>query len=275
MHLFPEPADQQRHVPTDTGRRSPTDTFLSATYPPPVAACASEVPSRVIDTVMAAVGKSDPAYAQGGASSTSVNFTLHGTDDGREYIMYFFAGGGYGAYDGGDGLSNACATISMSKVPPIELLEEWYPITFERYEFRGGSGGDGEFRGGLGAQYLIRVDGEARPGIVPRRPRQVPAEGNAGRTRRRDDHDPHPADGRRDLHAGARVQGPGRPAAPRRPHLRDRCPAAADSATRRSAAHRPASWTSVRASSPRRSASTTSGIGGHRDPSTSITPSCW
>ena len=46
-------------------------------------------------------------------------------------------------------------------MPPIELLEEWYPIEFERYELRGGSGGDGEFRGGLGAQYLIRLNGDA------------------------------------------------------------------------------------------------------------------
>ena len=95
--------------------------------------------------------------SQGGACSTSANFTLHGHDGDREYIMYFFAGGGYGAYDGGDGLNNACATISMSKVPPIELLEEWYPIQFERYELRAGSGGDGRYRGGLGAEYVIRL----------------------------------------------------------------------------------------------------------------------
>ncbi|GAF43687.1 hydantoinase B/oxoprolinase family protein [Rhodococcus wratislaviensis] len=159
MHLFPNlliNSGTFRQIEVNI----PDETFLSATYPAPVAACASEVPSRVIDTVMEVVGKADPEHAQGGACSTSVNFTLHGTDGGREYIMYFFAGGGYGAFDGGDGLNNACATISMSQVPPIELLEEWYPITFERYEFRGGSGGDGEFRGGLGAQYLIRVNSD-------------------------------------------------------------------------------------------------------------------
>lgn len=159
MHLFPE-------LPINHGTfrqievNIPDGTFLSAGYPRPVAACASEVPSRVIDTVMAAMGDADSSRAQGGAASTSVNFTLYGLDGDREYLMYFFAGGGYGAWESGDGLNNACATISMSRVPPIELLEEWYPIQFERYELRGGSGGDGEFRGGLGAQYLIRLDGE-------------------------------------------------------------------------------------------------------------------
>jgi N-methylhydantoinase B len=159
MHLFPElPINHGTFRPIEVN--IPPGTFLSAVYPRPVAACASEVPSRVIDTVMAAMGEADSGRAQGGAASTSVNFTLYGLDGNREYLMYFFAGGGYGAWDSGDGLSNACATISMSQVPPIELLEEWYPIQFERYELNAGSGGDGEFRGGLGAQYLIRLDGE-------------------------------------------------------------------------------------------------------------------
>ena len=159
MHLFPElPINHGTFRRIDV--RIPDSTFLSAVYPAPVAGCASEVPSRVIDTVMAAIGRADRVRAQGGASSTSVNFTLHGHHEGREYIMYFFAGGGYGAFDGGDGLNNVCSTISMSKVPPIELLEEWYPVEFEQYGLREGSGGDGQYRGGLGATYTIRIDSD-------------------------------------------------------------------------------------------------------------------
>jgi N-methylhydantoinase B len=179
MHLFPElpiNAGTFRRIHVDI----PAHTFLSAEYPSPVAGCASEVPSRVIDTVMAAIGHADDSRAQGGASSTSVNFTLHGINEGREYIMYFFAGGGYGAFDGGDGLSNVCATISMSRVPPIELLEEWYPVQFETYALRDGSGGDGEFRGGLGAHYAIRIDSEiARASFLGDRGK-FPAQGAAG-----------------------------------------------------------------------------------------------
>jgi N-methylhydantoinase B len=159
MHMFPDlPINSGTFRPVRV--RIPEGTFLAATYPSPVSGCASEVPSRVIDVVMAAVGKAEPHLAQGGSASTSVNFTLHGHDGDREYIMYFFAGGGYGAYDGSDGLSNASSSISMAKVPPIELLEEWYPIRFERYELRDGSGGDGEFRGGLGAEYVVRINSE-------------------------------------------------------------------------------------------------------------------
>ena len=42
----------------------------------------------------------------------------------RSYIMYLFTGGGYGGFQGGDGLSNGCSTIGISKMPPVEVLEQ-------------------------------------------------------------------------------------------------------------------------------------------------------
>ncbi|MBS1894611.1 MAG: hydantoinase B/oxoprolinase family protein [Actinobacteria bacterium] len=138
----------------------PEGCFLNARYPSPVAGCASEVPARVIDVTIAALGQALPALAEGAACSTSANLTVSGTHEGRDFIMYFFAGGGYGAHAEGDGLSNACATISMAKVPPIELLEEWYPVRFDRYELRPDSAGAGRHRGGLGARVELRIECE-------------------------------------------------------------------------------------------------------------------
>ncbi|MDO9409007.1 hydantoinase B/oxoprolinase family protein [Patulibacter sp.] len=138
----------------------PPGSFLDARYPSPVAGCASEVPARVIDAVMALLGQALPELAQGAAYSTSANLTVHGHHEGREFIMYFFAGGGYGGHAGGDGLTNACATISMAKVPPIELLEEWYPVSFARYELRPDSAGIGQHRGGLGARYELVIEAD-------------------------------------------------------------------------------------------------------------------
>ena len=48
----------------------------------------------------------------------------------------------------------------MAKVPPIELLEEWYPVRFDRYELRPDSAGLGCHRGGLGARYELVIDCE-------------------------------------------------------------------------------------------------------------------
>ena len=92
--------------------------------PGSAAGAASEVPARVIDVVMRLLGEACPELAQGASGSTSANLTVYGAEEGHEYIMYFFAGGGYGGHATGDGLSNACATVSMARVPPIELLEK-------------------------------------------------------------------------------------------------------------------------------------------------------
>jgi N-methylhydantoinase B len=159
MHLLPDlPISHGTFGQIDID--IPHGSFLHAQYPAPVAGCASEVPARVIDAVMLAVGQAVPELAQGSACSTSANLTVHGVDGDREFIMYFFAGGGYGGHADGDGLTNACATISMAKVPPIELLEEWYPVRFVRYELRPGSAGAGTHRGGLGVVYELAVESE-------------------------------------------------------------------------------------------------------------------
>jgi N-methylhydantoinase B len=57
----------------------------------------------------------------------------------------------------GDGLTNGCSTIGISKTQPTEVLEQHYPVLFERYALRERSGGAGKTRGGFGVDYRIRV----------------------------------------------------------------------------------------------------------------------
>ena len=61
-----------------------------------------------------------------------------------------FNSGGMGARPGLDGLS-ATAFPSGVHTMPIEATEHTGPIVIWRKELRPGSGGDGEFRGGLGS----------------------------------------------------------------------------------------------------------------------------
>src|SRR5258707_1128499 len=75
----------------------------------------------------------------------------------RHFIMYVFSGGGYGGSADDDGLTNGCSTIGISKTQPTEVLEQHYPILFERYALREGSGGAGKTRGGFGVDYKIRI----------------------------------------------------------------------------------------------------------------------
>jgi N-methylhydantoinase B len=71
--------------------------------------------------------------------------------------MYFFSGGGYGGSFEGDGLTNGVTTIGISKTQPVEILEQRYPILYERYALRERSSGPGAARGGFGIDYRILV----------------------------------------------------------------------------------------------------------------------
>jgi len=96
-----------------------------------------------------------------GADVEMGNFVLGGHDDvnDKPFVLYLFTGGGYGGSLDGDGLSNGCSTIGISKMPPIEVMEQRYPVIFDRFALHEGSGGAGEHRGGFGVDYSLRLYG--------------------------------------------------------------------------------------------------------------------
>jgi len=167
-HIFPD-------VPINAGTFEPLKivdpegTFLYARYPRPVSGCAAEVSQRIAEAVFAALTHAIPDLLFAAPAGTSGNLGVGGYDPERKrsYIMYLFTGGGYGGFQGGDGLSNGCSTIGISKMPPVEVLEQFYPVLFEEFSLREGSGGAGEFRGGFGINYAIKLRrGEARVSMV-------------------------------------------------------------------------------------------------------------
>jgi N-methylhydantoinase B len=81
--------------------------------------------------------------------------------------MYQISGGGYGGNSSHDGLTNGCSTIGISKSPPVEVMEQAYPVLYRHYALREGSGGAGERRGGFGLAYEVEIlRGEARASFV-------------------------------------------------------------------------------------------------------------
>jgi N-methylhydantoinase B len=167
-HVFPE-------VPINAGTfeplrvLDPEGTFLYAKYPRPVSGCAAEVSQRIAEAVFSALVKAIPRDLFAAPAGTSGNLALGGVDPkrNRAYVMYVISGGGYGGSPVSDGLSNGCSTIGISKTTPIEVMEQYYPVLFEEYSLHEGSGGAGEFRGGFGVNYAIRVRrGSARASMV-------------------------------------------------------------------------------------------------------------
>jgi len=81
--------------------------------------------------------------------------------------MYQLTGGGYGGYAEHDGLTNGCSTIGISKTPPIEVMEQVFPVLYRHYALREGSGGAGRQRGGFGVSYAVELRrGEATASFV-------------------------------------------------------------------------------------------------------------
>ena len=167
-HIFPD-------IPINAGTfeplhiKEPHGTFLYALYPRPVSGCAAEVSQRIAEAVFAALTKAIPDVLFAAPAGTSGNFSLGGTDPKTNtgFVCYLISGGGYGGNATGDGLSNGCSTIGISKTTPVEVIEQRYPILYEQYALREGSGGGGEQRGGFGVNYSVRLRrGEARASFV-------------------------------------------------------------------------------------------------------------
>lgn len=167
-HIFPD-------VPMNAGAFAPftitgiDDTFLDAKYPRPVSGCAAEVSQRIAEAVFAALVQAIPEKVTAAPAGTSGNFALGGFDPARDrnYVMYQISGGGYGGNAHHDGLSNGCSTIGISKAPPIEIMEQAYPVLYRHYALHEGSGGAGKHRGGFGLDYEVELRrGEAKASFV-------------------------------------------------------------------------------------------------------------
>ena len=167
-HIFPE-------VPISAGAFEPLDvigvenTFLDALYPRPVSGCAAEVSQRIAEAVFAALVDALPDRVTAAPAGTSGNFALggHNAEKGQDFVMYQLSGGGYGGNADHDGLANGCSTIGISKAPPIEIMEQSFPVLYHRYALREGSGGAGCHRGGFGLEYEVELrHAEARASFV-------------------------------------------------------------------------------------------------------------
>jgi N-methylhydantoinase B len=116
-------------------------------------------------------------------AGTSGNFALGGFDParGRNFVMYQLSGGGYGGNARHDGLTNGCSTIGISKAPPVEIMEQQFPVLYHRYALREGSGGAGMHRGGFGLEYELELlRGDAKASFVMDHGRFGPQGANGG-----------------------------------------------------------------------------------------------
>ncbi|MFC0220037.1 hydantoinase B/oxoprolinase family protein [Pseudochelatococcus lubricantis] len=130
---------------------SPTN-ILNAARPAPVS-LRHVIGHLVPDLILGALATALPGriLAEGAGALWNIHLSVRPVAgaEGRRAEVLMFNSGGMGARPGLDGLS-ATAFPSGVHTMPIEATENTGPIVIWRKELRPDSGGDGEFRGGLG-----------------------------------------------------------------------------------------------------------------------------
>ncbi len=159
-HVFPD-------VPANAGVLDAVDMvmpeglLITAQRPRPVGGY-TETILRMIDVIFSAVALAEPTrgVAQAYGTINALSIAGHRSDAaraGQRWVMFSFFGGGHGGHAAGDGLNHGNAPISTATIPPLEILEAAYPVRFTQWSLRPDSGGDGQYRGGLGAIYEIEL----------------------------------------------------------------------------------------------------------------------
>jgi N-methylhydantoinase B len=143
-------------------------TIVWAREGAPVTMCTSHCSNEIIEAIVVALAQACPDRAMGGWGRR-LRIALNGTDPrtGRRFIWHMFqARPGGGGSAAGDGYSTIGEWHSAGgiKFGSIEVAETRFPLVFETHEYRPGSAGEGQFRGGYGGDMRLRV--EAGPGTI-------------------------------------------------------------------------------------------------------------
>ena len=130
----------------------------------PVTLCTSHPSNEIVEAIVKALSASCPERAMAGWGRR-FRIAIQGENprNGRNFIWHMFqARPGGGASSGGDGYSSIGEWHSVGglKFGSIEVAEVRFPLYFRQHEFRPGSGGDGQFRGGLGVSLDMVLETE-------------------------------------------------------------------------------------------------------------------
>jgi len=157
-------------IPKNTGALRPLKvvarqgTIVWADPGRPVTLCTSHPSNEIVEAIVKALSASCPDRAMAGWSRR-FRIAIQGEDprSGKSFIWHLFqARPGGGASLGGDGWSSIGEWHSVGglKFGSLEVAEVRFPLHFRTHEFRPGSGGDGQFRGGLGVSLDLVLETE-------------------------------------------------------------------------------------------------------------------
>ena len=137
-------------------------TVVWANEGAPVTLCTSHCGNEIIESIIKALAPACPDRAMAGWGRR-FRIAIKGEDPrtGNPFIWHLFqARPGGGASPAGDGWHGGGEwhTAGGIKFGSIEVAEVRFPLFFRRHEFRADSGGDGQYRGGAGAELELVVE---------------------------------------------------------------------------------------------------------------------
>ncbi|MCH7713723.1 MAG: hydantoinase B/oxoprolinase family protein [Chloroflexi bacterium] len=133
---------------------APKGLIVNANPPAPVCMSTNHCAEEIVEAIFKALAPAIP-HAVNAGFSRRLRYAMTGIDprNGRRFIWHFFlARGGGGASMGFDGWPNV-GEVNVAggiRSPSVEVTEERFPFFIKCHAFRPGSGGDGQWRGGLG-----------------------------------------------------------------------------------------------------------------------------
>ncbi|MEU5586273.1 hydantoinase B/oxoprolinase family protein [Streptomyces chrestomyceticus] len=149
--------------------RIPPGSMLAPEFPAATVAGNVETSQAVTGALYAALG------VQAEGSGTMNNLTF-----GNDRVQYYeTVASGSGAGDGFDGADAVQTHMTNSRLTDPEVLEWRYPVRVESFAVREGSGGDGRWRGGRGAERRLRFLEPVTVALLTGH-RRVPPYGMAG-----------------------------------------------------------------------------------------------
>lgn len=133
---------------------APEGSIVNPVKPAPVAGGNLETSQRIVDTIYRALIESLPERIPAASHGSMNNLMMGGMDpqNGETWAFYETIGGGYGGRFGMDGVEGIQVNMTNTLNTPIEVIEHYYPVIFQSYSLRSGSGGEGEWRGGVGIE---------------------------------------------------------------------------------------------------------------------------
>ena len=161
---------------------APAGCLVNPRPPAPVAGGNLETSQRIADTVFRAQGLALPGRVPAASYGSMNNVIVGGTDPvtGKPFVYYETIGGGSGGRPEKPGVDGVQCNMTNTMNTPIEAMEQYYPLRFEQYELRPGTGGGGAWRGGNGIRRSwTLLAPEAHLTVLGER-RRVPPWGAAG-----------------------------------------------------------------------------------------------